>query len=542
MAQTLATPGVYVEEKKAFPNSLVSIPTAVPTFIGYTEKAGRGGQSLINRPIRVTSLADYQSIFGGGFPGTFTIKAAPNALQEFDFELDGKGYSLLSDMTSKFLLYNSIRMFFANGGKNCYVISVGSYYAPALPAKPEKTTKEPKDEVPKEDAGVKIVEKAGKAADAGKRRINSINKKALEDAIGVLISEEEPTLLIIPEAVMLEEADCYALQQAMLLHCGFKMRNRFAILDVYNGFLPRTYDENDVITRFREGVGSNNLSYGAAYYPWVYSSIVQNEEVSYKSVSNIDQLETLLSREAELTTDNPKKVDEIKTEVRKLSQADTDADTLNQTLLAISPTFKTIMQKVRAQMNVIPPSAGMAGVYAAVDNTRGVWKAPANVGFNSVIAPVVKLTNDDQEDLNVTVTGKSVNAIRSFIGQGTVIWGARTLDGNSQDYRYINVRRTLIYMEQSIKLAAKAYVYEPNTAATWILIRSMIASFLDDLWRQGGLVGTTPDQAYEVLVGLGTTMTPNDILDGIMRISVKVAISRPAEFIVITFQQKMQES
>jgi hypothetical protein len=116
------------------------------------------------------------------------------------------------------------------------------------------------------------------------------------------------------------------------------------------------------------------------------------------------------------------------------------------------------------------------------------------------------------------------------------------LDGNSQDWRYVNVRRTLIFIEQSIKFAAKAYVYEPNDANTWVLIRSMISSFLNDLWKAGGLVGTTPDQAFSVEVGLGSTMTPNDVLDGVMRINVKVAISRPAEFIVITFQQKMQEA
>jgi len=100
----------------------------------------------------------------------------------------------------------------------------------------------------------------------------------------------------------------------------------------------------------------------------------------------------------------------------------------------------------------------------------------------------------------------------------------------------------MIYIEQSIKIAAKNYVFEPNTANTWVNVRSLVVNFLDDLWKQGGLVGTSSDQAYEVLIGLGQTMTPNDILDGIMRVTVKVAISRPAEFIVITFQQKMQES
>ena len=89
-------------------------------------------------------------------------------------------------------------------------------------------------------------------------------------------------MLVIPEAVMLEKADCYALQQAMMMHCGYKMKDRFAILDVYDGHKARTYDDQDVITQFREGVGNNFLNFGAAYYPWVYTSIVQNEEVSFQ--------------------------------------------------------------------------------------------------------------------------------------------------------------------------------------------------------------------------------------------------------------------
>ena len=237
-----------------------------------------------------------------------------------------------------------------------------------------------------------------------------------------------------------------------------------------------------------------------------------------------------------------KKAEEIKTELKKLGQADVDVESLSQTLNVVSPAFKKVMQGIRTHLNILPPSAAMAGIYSMVDGERGVWKAPANVSVNSVISPVIKLTHDDQEDLNVTVTGKSVNAIRSFVGEGTKVWGARTLEGNSQDWRYINVRRTITFIEQSIKAAAKAYVYEPNNSGTWVLVRSMISSFLNDIWRQGGLVGLTPGDAYEVLAGIGTTMTPNDVLDGIMRITVKVAVARPAEFIVITFQQKMQES
>ena len=357
-----------------------------------------------------------------------------------------------------------------------------------------------------------------------------------------LIAEDEPTMVVIPEAIMLEKDDCYALQQAMLQHCGYKMKDRVAILDVYDGLKARTYDDEDIIKQFREKVGNNYLSFGTAYYPWVLTSIVQKEEMSYKNISNASLLIAVLSAEIDEIISDKGRATEMKDEIKKISDSKVDAESLNQTLTAISPAFKIIQDRLKTHLNILPPSAGMAGIYTAVDNQIGVWKSPANVGFNSVVTPVVKMTNDDQEDLNISPTGKSVNGIRFFVGEGTKVWGARTLDGNSQDWRYINVRRTLLFIEQSVKLAAKVYVFEPNTANTWVLVNSMISSFLNNIWRQGGLAGSNPDQAFEVEVGLGTTMTPNDILDGIMRITVKVAVVRPAEFIVITFQQKMQES
>ncbi len=159
-----------------------------------------------------------------------------------------------------------------------------------------------------------------------------------------------------------------------------------------------------------------------------------------------------------------------------------------------------------------------------------------------MVTPSVSISHDDQEELNVTLYGKSINAIRSFIGEGVLVWGARTLDGNSNDWRYINVRRTMIMLEQSVKAAAKAFVFEPNDANTWTTIKSMIDNFLYLQWKQGALVGAKPDDAYNVFVGLGATMTGDDVLNGIMRITVLVAISRPAEFIEITFQQQMQKS
>lgn len=121
-------------------------------------------------------------------------------------------------------------------------------------------------------------------------------------------------------------------------------------------------------------------------------------------------------------------------------------------------------------------------------------------------------------------------------------WDARPTEGNSQDWRYINVRRTMIFLEESVNNATRAYVFEPNDANTWLNMKSMIDGFLRGVWKRGGLAGTTPEDAYSVHVGLGDTMTAEDILNGIMRITILVAISRPAKFIEITFQQQMQKS
>jgi phage tail sheath protein FI len=201
------------------------------------------------------------------------------------------------------------------------------------------------------------------------------------------------------------------------------------------------------------------------------------------------------------------------------------------------------MDEIRNRLNLLPPAAAMAGIWCMVDNTRGVWKAPANVSLSMVIAPAINLSSEEQQQMNVdAVTGKSINAIRTFPGQGTLVWGARTLDGNSLDWRYINVRRTMIMIEQSLRLACKAYVFEPNNTNTWVTIKTMINNFLTNLWEQGALQGAKPEDAFGVQVGLGATMTADDILNGILRVTVLVAMVRPAEFIEITFEQQQVAS
>jgi phage tail sheath protein FI len=201
-----------------------------------------------------------------------------------------------------------------------------------------------------------------------------------------------------------------------------------------------------------------------------------------------------------------------------------------------------ILSAINASGVTLPPSSAMAGIYCEVDNKRGVWKAPANVSVSSVIGPTVKLSNDDQAVLNVDTSGISINAIRSFTGKGTLVWGSRTLAGNDNNWRYIPVRRLLSIIELSLQNATAFAIFEPNTAMTWLKVRTMTESFLEDLWKQGALAGSKPEQAFFVNVGLGTTMTATDILNGVMIIEVGVAAAHPAEFIILRISQMLQQS
>jgi hypothetical protein len=541
----MKTPGVYIVEKNAFPNSVVEVATAVPAFIGHTQKAEtrKDKKDLVNKPWRITSMVEFNQYFGFSPDPKFNIiqlnapagekkkaepenpdekaettevkKETPSAdLPDPDFNLNGNSYQLKQEQ-GNYLLYYAMQLFYQNGGGPCYIVSVGDY-------------------------------------------TQKVEAKGLTKGIELLVKEQEPTMVIMPEAILLDHANCTSVQQAALQHCGDKMKNRITILDIHKGYKDRKdlsanpdkgEKEGSCIDNFRNALGINFLKYSAAYYPWVNSTIIPDTDLGFENFTDEAQktLLELIEAEKGITKESvtDAKIAQLAEEFKKIIKPDLKEDEktlLNTTLVENSQLFTTILDEIKKKLNLLPPSAAMAGIYTMVDNSRGVWKAPANVSLNSVISPSVNITHEDQEDLNVTPQGKSINAIRTFVGEGTLVWGGRTLDGNSLDWRYIQVRRTMIMLEESIRFATKAYVFENNVANTWVTIKSMIRNFLTGIWKRGGLAGASPDDAFSVHVGLGETMTADDILEGILRVTVLVALIRPAEFIEITFQQQMQKS
>jgi len=444
------TPGVYVEEISTLPPSVAEVSTAIPAFLGHTEKAKK-------TIARVSTMLEYEEIFGG--PSTAEIKVTL-----------ADGATPVVDVTaSTYVLYHALSHYFKNGGGACYIVSVGDYNDALAAAN--------------FDEGLKRLEK-----------------------------EDEPTLVILTDAIGLSEADFHAACDASLRHCH-DLGDRFAILDV-----KTTADATNDAKKFRDGIGKNYLDYGAAYYP---------------------DLQTTLSHaydEAEVEiTDNRS--------VANGGSGNSTPISLSTIRSSQTAVYQQIKKLIGAEQLVLPPSAAIAGVYASVDRDRGVWKAPANVSLAAVVGPTRKITNAEQDNLNVDPTGgKSINAIRAFTGIGTLAWGARTLAGNDNEWRYVSVRRLFVMIEESTRKASSFAVFEPNDMSTWLKVRGAIESFLYGLWERGALAGSTPEAAYYVKVGLGTTMTAQDILEGRMIIKIGIAAVRPAEFIVLQFSHKLQEA
>ncbi|MDN3670824.1 phage tail sheath subtilisin-like domain-containing protein [Echinicola jeungdonensis] len=655
MATTIKTPGVYIEEISKFPPSVAQVETAIPAFIGYTEKAKDGDKDLpANEPVKISSVLEFTEHFGG-----------PPQVDVTTLEINAQNQVSDLALAEKFYLYECIRMFYANGGGDCYIVSVGKYTDTVQNGTADGST-------PGFLAGLAKIKKV-----------------------------DRPTLLVVPDASLMSQSNVNSLYAAMLGQCN-ELKDRFCIFDLKESGA----DYEDAVEDFRNGIGMNYLKYSAAYSPWLKANlprvvkykdikgkITQNGPVvdladliadpdakdlanrldnlvddqttingaldtlkgshsSYqarfealantlKNTPNKANLEALINFYTEsmdlvrdtidlggsaitlkdkstpagnlkflfdfLVSKLGTALDNTENEIAKISSdssalssaltltasttgldyttttstnvyfgsgttnqekiqphvgafnklwnsikssldlistsAESYTATVETSTVEAIPALKTIFQRIANEYLTLPPSATIAGVYARVDSNRGVWKAPANVSLNNVIGVTELIDNKEQENLNVdVVAGKSINIIRPFTGKGIMVWGARTLAGNDNEWRYVPIRRFFNMAEESIKKATEQFVFEPNDGNTWVRVRAMIENFLTLQWRAGALAGAKPEHAFYVKVGLGQTMTSQDILEGKMNVEIGMAVVRPAEFIVLKFSHKMQES
>lgn len=208
---------------------------------------------------------------------------------------------------------------------------------------------------------------------------------------------------------------------------------------------------------------------------------------------------------------------------------------IDSTYAAMYHPWIEVFDRSSNKSDFVPPSGAVLGVYSRTDINRGVHKAPANeTVFCTGLS--VNYTKAEQDILNP----EGINLIRALPGQGIRVWGARTASSNSA-FKYVNVRRLFIYVEESIKAATNWVVFEPNDVTLWQRVNLTVSTFLENLWRAGMLSGASAAEAYFVEIGT-STMTQDDIMNGRLICNIGIAPSRPAEFVIFRVSQHTAEA
>lgn len=390
-------PGVDVS------NEAVSLATpqstsAVPVFIGYTLQGETG------RMVAIASWEEFLSVFCG--------------------ELSSEDQAVLEESA----LYQSLRLYFDNGGGECHVLPAG------------------------------LTSDIGEDASAiSKQLIAALTGPALTD-------DDSVTLLCVPDILLLSQGPGFKrpwrdVWQAML-SVSYARLACFAVLDLPG--LP-----TDAVEVLDGAEALDNLEFGATYWPHL--------ECMY-----------------------------LKGDTRVLA----------------------------------PPSGAIAAQVQRTDRERGVWKAPANEALLQVLKPQYTLREGDQ----VFNQASPVNLIRSFAGRGVRVWGCQTMTpSTTSPWRYLQVRRLLGYVEAQLSALARFSVFEPNNEITWLKLKSLCRSWLRELWLSGALYGANEDEAFRLFVGLGESMSKDDLLAGRLILRVELSALYPAEYITLNLRLSVME-
>jgi hypothetical protein len=561
MAEYLS-PGVYVEEYDNSPRAIEGVGTSTAGFVGMAVKGPSSGA-----PSLITNFASFLREFGG----------------------------YLSEFTHGEYRYlaGSVEQFFANGGTRCYVARVVAPEAKAAKASEGILELEAANEG---TWGNKI---QVNIASSTKKKIQLVEKvdenvykaKSVDGLIeGDIVTYEGTSNKIISifdnnitfedtfaqdpvDAGLVPKKILYLVETDVTVRCGEDVENYVGLS--FNVKSPN-YIENKLVKSeiikinvdassiksdpveeiFGAGKTKGNIILsggsdgninavtagtfiGQDNGPGKRTGIqafIENDQVSMMAVpgitmpdvvvSLVSHCENLKSRFAVL--DMPK-------ELTKTKELIEYRDMIDSTYAAMYHPWVQIFDRSTQKAGYFPPSGSIMGIYARTDIARGVHKAPAN-------EPVmcsdlsVNYNKGEQDILNPA----GVNLIRKLPGQGIRVWGARTASSNSA-YKYVNVRRLFIYVEESIKANTNWVVFEPNDNTLWTRVNITISAFLDTLWRSGMLAGATPEESYFVEIG-PSTMTQDDIRNGRLICNVGIAPSRPAEFVIFRVTQFTAEA
>lgn len=562
MAEYLS-PGVYVEEFESTPRAIEGVGTSTAGFVGMAVKG-----PTIGAPSLCTSFADYQRQFGG-------------YLSEY------------SHGPYRFLP-GSVEQFFANGGTRCYVARVmpenakvaeGGEGVLSLRAANEgkwgnrilvnfSTANRRKLQLMRREgervyaarsvggfAEGDLVEFAGEL-----NRISGIfeNTVTFEKEF-----EGDPVdAALVPKAVLYSvdmdvtvryDSEVESYQGATL--AAASPNNLAALLSAGKLVTVERLDDveeiaNPVSAIFGEGKRSGSIALGGgsdgtmdAVNAGVFigqdggpgkrtgiQAFLENTVASIIAVPGVTIPEVVVSLVAHCENGKSRfAILDVPQDLAKTEAVLEYRGIVDSTYAAMYHPWIQVFDPVTKKPGLLPPSGAVAGVYSRTDTSRGVHKAPANESV-ACTGLSVSYNSGEQDILNPA----GVNLIRALPGQGIRVWGARTASSNAS-FKYVNVRRLFIYVEQSIKNATNWVVFEPNNSSLWARVQATVSAFLESMFRAGMLAGETPAEAFFVNIG-PSTMSRDDIMNGRLICEIGIAPSRPAEFVIFLVTQLTSEA
>ena len=490
MPVTPTYPGVYIEEIPSGVRTIAGVATSIAAFVGW---APRGPTDSAQK---VLSWSDYDRQFGGLYPGSFL------------------GYAVYH--------------FFANGGKQAYIVRLTTEDAVEAKATIGELTLTATG--PGEWAHEYAVEITPRSDDAKHFKLTVLRVKDGEDLVesfeNLSMASDDPRFVesVVNDASLIVNAKVTGTNpppqgREPLAHGVDGALLEPSTADFHHALIPN--DSTKGVYRLEQVDLFNLLCVPGESDPPTLKTL---QEFCRKRraflIADCDKNATF----ADLSANGPDRNGDL-----------TGKDAINAAFYF--PWIKAQDPKLEYRLGEFPPCGFVAGLYAQTDVTRGVWKAPAGTEASLTGASGVKQKLDDNQNGELNI--RAINCIRTFLVYGTVIWGARTLHGNNErgsEWKYIPVRRTALFIEESLFRALKWVVFEPNDEPLWAQIRLNVGAFMHDLFRKGAFQGSTPRDAYFVKCDKETT-TQNDINLGIVNIVVGFAPLKPAEFVILKIQQ-----
>jgi phage tail sheath protein FI len=561
MAEYLS-PGVYVEEYDSSARAIEGVGTSTAGFIGLTERGPTEGA-----PVLVTNYGDFRRKYGGN----------------------------LSEYTHGEYRYlpMCVEQFFANGGTRCYIARVVPDDSKAAKAKQGFLTFTASSEgkwgnritvsfISSNKRKMQILSEEGEKIYKAKGLSGFMDGDIVEFSgeYNRISSVSEDTV-VFENAFKASPVDnalvpklfVFSAEMDIIVRCDeiAEIYNDVSLNVMSSNYITKRLGSSDLIrltvkatgetdnpvslvfgskadkgtVAFSGGTDGNIQNINAGVFmgqdggPGKRTGIEafrENSIVSIIAVPGVTVPEVIVSLTAHCETEkNRFAVIDIPAELTKTDEIIEYRNMIDSTYAAMYHPWVQVFDREAKKSAYIPPSGSVCGVYSRTDITRGVHKAPANEGV-ACSGLSVNYTSGEQDILNPV----GVNLIRALPGQGIRVWGARTASSNA-NFKYVNIRRLFIFIEQSIKNNTNWVVFEPNDASLWIRVQMSISGFLTTLFRAGMFAGDSPESSFFVDIG-PSTMSQDDILNGRLICNIGIAPSRPAEFVIFRVTQFTAEA